>query len=56
MLPSGDLRHCGGPEEASISFMDDDGIDLAVVSLSTPACTREIAPKRGLWRAAATNS
>jgi hypothetical protein len=35
--------------------MDDAGIDVAVVSLGTPAVHTGIALKRGLWRAAATN-
>ena len=34
--PSEDWRRFGGPKEASISFMDDAGIDVAVVSVSTP--------------------
>jgi hypothetical protein len=54
--PIGGLAPLRWSKEASISFMDDAGIDAAVVSLSTPGVHTEIAPKRGLWRAAATNS
>jgi len=54
--PVGGLAPLRWSKEASISFMDDAGVDFAVGSLSTPGAPREIAPKRGLWRAAATNS
>src|SRR5216684_4216936 len=36
MLPSEGSRRFRWSKEASISFMDDAGIDVAVVSLSTP--------------------
>ena len=56
MLLSEDLAPLRWSKEASISFMDDAGIDLAVVSISTPGVHTGIAPRRGIWRAAATNS
>ncbi len=54
--PVGGLTPLQWPKEASISFMDDAGIDVAVVSLSTPGVHTETTLKRGLWRAGATNS
>jgi aminocarboxymuconate-semialdehyde decarboxylase len=54
--PIGGLAPLRWSKEASISFMDDAGIDLAVVSLSTPGVHTGDSAKRGLWRAAATNS
>lgn len=49
--PVGGLAPLGWSREASISFMDDAGIDMAVVSLSTPGVhTGDSAKARALAR------
>ena len=54
--PVGGLAPLRWSKEATLSFMDDAGIDVAVVSLSTPGVHTGDSAKARLWRAAATNS
>jgi choline dehydrogenase-like flavoprotein len=55
-VPVGGLAPLQWSKEAMISFMDDAGIDVAVMSVSTPGVTLAIARRLGLWRGGATNS
>jgi len=57
MLPLEDLRRLKWSREASLSFMDDAGINVAMLSISTPGVhVGDDRARSRVWRAVAMNS